>query len=100
DTRGPSFAERVASIALMATIAAGVALWVVPIASSLWLDETGTYWVIKDGLAPAIHRSLAIQGQSPLFYLLELGALRLGGLHESTLRVPSVIAMAVASVYV
>ena len=34
-----------------------VAVWVVPMGSSLGLDESGNWWVIKDGLAAMIERA-------------------------------------------
>jgi uncharacterized membrane protein len=68
-------------------------LWLLPLRSSLWLDETGTYWTIKDGLAATFHRALAIQGQSPLYYMLAWLALELGGRNEIVLRLPSTLAL-------
>ena len=32
-------------------------LWVMPLFSSLWLDELGTWWVVKDGARR--HRRIA-----------------------------------------
>ena len=42
-------------------------LWLLPLSSSLWLDETLTWWVIKDGAGHAIGRAFTYQ-QSPLYY--------------------------------
>ena len=47
-----------------------IQLWLGLIATSFWLDETGTWWIIKDGAAEAVRRSLSWSGQSPLFYLI------------------------------
>ena len=49
--------------------AAIVLLWFGLITSSFWLDETGTWWIVKDGPAQAIHRALQWSGQSPFYYL-------------------------------
>ncbi len=56
-------------------IAAGaivvIQIWFGMISTSFWLDETGTWWIVKDGAAEAMRRSLFWSGQSPLFYLIE-----------------------------
>ncbi len=46
---------------------------------SLWLDETVTFWIVKDGFSEVVERSLAFQGQSPLYYLLVWGFCELFG---------------------
>ncbi len=74
-------------VVLMAT-----ALWLLPLRRSLWLDETGTYWVIKDSLREAVHRAFRYQGQSPLYYVLAWLDLAAGGRSELALRLPSVLA--------
>ena len=72
-------------------------LWVLPIRSSFWLDETGTYWIIKDGLANAFVRAIHWSGQSPLYYLIAGLAHLAGGPTEVILRLPSLIAMIAAA---
>jgi 4-amino-4-deoxy-L-arabinose transferase-like glycosyltransferase len=74
-----------------------VDLWILPIQSSFWLDETATFWVIKDGLANLLQRSTDWAGQSPLYYLTAWGALVVGGRHEWVLRLPSLIALIIAA---
>jgi 4-amino-4-deoxy-L-arabinose transferase-like glycosyltransferase len=74
-----------------------VDLWLLPIRSSFWLDETATFWVIKDGLANLLQRSFDWAGQSPLYYLTAWLALVTGGRHEWVLRLPSLIAMLIAA---
>ncbi len=86
-----SKAFRRAVLAAVAVIA--VALAVPRLAHGLWLDETGTYWVVKDGLHDAFDRAIRYQGQSPLYYLVAWLALRVGGPHESVLRLPSTLAV-------
>jgi Dolichyl-phosphate-mannose-protein mannosyltransferase len=81
-------------------IAAGaivvIQLWLGLIATSFWLDETGTWWIIKDGPGEAVRRSLSWSGQSPLYYLIAWSSSRLFGLNEVALRIPSVLAMSAA----
>ncbi len=72
-------------------------LWVLPIRSSFWLDETGTYWVIKDGLANAVSRAMNWSGQSPLYYLIAWLAHLAPGRTEVMMRLPSLIAMVLAA---
>ena len=74
------------------------ALWLVPLFSSLWLDELGTYWVVKDGLGDTVHRALTFHGQSPLYYSIVWAARSLGGNSEAVLRLPSLIATAASLV--
>jgi mannosyltransferase len=71
-----------------------VELWVVPLRSSLWLDETATFWIVKDGLPNLLTRSLNWAGQSPLYYLVDWVAFTIGGRQEWILRLPSVLALA------
>lgn len=87
--------RRIYLLALILTAIAG--LWIAPLGRSLWLDETATYWVVKDGLPTAVERASSTQPHSPLYYVLAWGALVLGGAHEVVLRLPSVMAMAVAA---
>ena len=72
-------------------------LWILPIRSSFWLDETATFWVIKDGLPNLLHRSMDWAGQSPLYYLTAWLALVTGGRQEWVLRLPSLLALMVGA---
>ena len=74
-------------------------LWFGVVSSSFWLDETGTWWIVKDGPAEAIHRALTWSGQSPLYYLIAWASSRLFGLNEIALRLPSMLAMAGATYF-
>jgi mannosyltransferase len=69
-----------------------LALWVVPMTSSLWIDELGTWWVVKDGLGPTLVRAWTYQGQSPLYYAIEWAVRAVGGGSEIVLRLPSLAA--------
>jgi uncharacterized membrane protein len=59
--------------------------------SSLWLDEFTTIWVIEDGLEEVFTRSFNYQGQSPLYYTIVKTFTWIFGLHEFSIRLPSVI---------
>lgn len=72
------------------------ALWLRPLTSSLWLDETGTVWLIEGSLTEALERTLTYQGGSPLYYVFAWTARQIST-SELALRVPSVIAMGVAT---
>ncbi|HVV47854.1 MAG TPA: glycosyltransferase family 39 protein [Bryobacteraceae bacterium] len=83
--------ERLWIVAIGAIVT--IQLWFGMIATSFWLDETGTWWIVKDGAAEAIRRALSWSGQSPLYYLVAWLSARMFGLNEIALRIPSVIAM-------
>lgn len=70
-----------------------VDLWVVPLRSSFWLDETGTFWIIKDGFSTLWERSINWAGQYPSYFLVDWVALAAGGRQEWVLRLPSIVAM-------
>jgi hypothetical protein len=72
-------------------------LWVLPIPSSFWLDETGTYWIIKDSFRNAFARTMDWQGHSPFYYLIAWLAHLVPGRTEVILRLPSLIAMIAAT---
>jgi hypothetical protein len=72
-------------------------LWFLPARSSFWLDETATFWVIKDGLGATLTRSMYWSGQSPLYYVTAWLALLAGGHNEWILRMPSLAAMFAAA---
>ena len=72
-------------------------LWVLPLRSSLWLDETITYWVVKDGLSALFRRSLFYNAQSPAYFLTAWAAVAVGGTREWVLRTPSILATAAST---
>lgn len=78
------------------TALVAVICWVIPARSSLWLDETGTYWAAKDGIREAVQRALFFSGGSPAYYLLAWPAVKLGGGSEIAMRFPSMLAMGLA----
>ena len=83
--QAPPRTARVAGVVLAAV---GVVVWAIPMTRSLWLDETLTWWVVRDGLGEAIDRALTYQ-QSPLYYVLVWPFAHLDGANEVLLRIPS-----------
>jgi len=73
------------------------ALWLRPIGSSFWLDELGTYWVVRDGFGDMVRLALRYQGQSPLYYLVAWAARIVGDGSEVIMRLPSLAAAALAT---
>jgi hypothetical protein len=73
-------------------LAISVYLWLLPISSPLWLDETFSYWQIKGGFWQIWSRSSAWPCSALYPYFLWF-AKEIGGKSEMVLRVPSVLAM-------
>ncbi|MGQ9634518.1 MAG: glycosyltransferase family 39 protein [Bryobacteraceae bacterium] len=75
--------------------AAIVRLWVMPLPSSFWVDETGTAFVVRRG---ADDPTLAVARQVPasVYYTLPSLMDRFFGLSETAYRIPSLGAMALA----
>jgi hypothetical protein len=67
------------------------AVWVRPMVSSLWTDELGTWWVISGSARQVVARAEAVQGQSPLYYLVVWATRHVTGHSEFGLRLPSLI---------
>ena len=82
----------------MATVLVIGGLWLLPLFSSLWVDELGTWWAVKDGLGDAVHRALTFHGQSPLYYAIVWVFRTVGGDSEAVLRLPSLISAALAAI--
>jgi mannosyltransferase len=76
------------------------ALWIRPMLSSLWVDELGTWWVISGSAREAASRAEAVQGQSPVYYLIEWAMRHVLGRSEFGLRVPSLIFSLAAAVLI
>lgn len=90
--------ERQDSTYLLVVLGAGICiLWIVPIFSSFWLDETITAWVVEDGFGRMLRRALDFQPMFPTYYLVAWTAKTLGGQREWVLRLPSLLAMGLAS---
>jgi 4-amino-4-deoxy-L-arabinose transferase-like glycosyltransferase len=81
--------------ALILSVAAMV--WAPHLAHSLWLDETLTYWVVKDGLWDAVTRGVQFQSQ-PAYYIVIWLWTQIAGVSEIALRLPSLVAALAACV--
>lgn len=93
----PRWGRAHSAVAGGCALAAAVA-WLPPLRSSLWLDETGTAWLVRGSLAASIGRALRFQGGSPLYYFVLWIVRALFGTSEAVARLPSVVGMALAVV--
>jgi hypothetical protein len=82
-----------------ASVLVAIICWIRPINDPLWLDEMGTYWVVKDSLRSTLERSFYWSNWSP-FFLIEWLVVRVSGKSEIAMRLPSVLCMAIAAVFV
>ena len=82
---------------LIALAAAVAGLWLLPIASSVWVDEAGSWWVIRDGLSPTIERSIDATGQSPLYYVMLWAWTSATGTSEVAMRALSLAGVGVSA---
>src|SRR6266566_984359 len=91
-TPGPDVEDRSHSAFLWTVVGLVIAaLWIRPIGSSLWTDELGTWWVISGSARQVVQRAEAVQGQSPLYYLIAWIATHVTGRSEMGLRLPSLL---------
>jgi len=67
---------------------------------SLWIDETVTYWVIKDGFWDLVYRAVHYQGQSPFYYFIVWCFIQILGNAEWILRLPSLLSLIIACIIV
>lgn len=74
-----------------------VRLWILPLRTGFWLDETGTYWVIRDGWSQVISRCITWPAQNILYSFIACLALQIGGAREWVLRLPSILATALSA---
>jgi len=70
--------------------------WILPLRNPLSRDETGTYWIVKDGVVDVVSRSFYWTNWSP-YYLVEWIAVQAGGKSELVMRLPSIAAMCLAA---
>jgi mannosyltransferase len=77
---------------LLTLVALGAALRAFGLAShEPWTDEYGTAWVVAGSFAQTVERTLAVQGQSPLYYLVVRLSTALLGPGVLALRLPSLV---------
>lgn len=65
-----------------------------PLSSSLWLDETITYWIASADISTIFQRVFQYQGQSPLYFIEIHLLIKQLGASEWVLRLPSILAAA------
>jgi hypothetical protein len=74
-------------------------LWICPLPSSLWLDETGTWWASGGSFADWQEAMKTTRfTQSPLYTLVVWAVAQVTGFNEVLLRLPSTIAMSAAAI--
>jgi uncharacterized membrane protein len=71
-------------------VAVSVSVWFIALRAPLWLDETGSFWVIKRGLSQITHRLIL---SSPAYFYILWFSTKMIGTSEIALRVPSILAM-------
>jgi hypothetical protein len=69
-----------------------IRLWIMPMGSSFWLDETLTFWNVKNGIFEAVKRSSECPGQFQLYMAITALSAKIFGLSEFGLRLPSLVA--------
>jgi uncharacterized membrane protein len=69
----------------------GLYFRLVGLADSLWLDEFGTLWAVEEDVRTVFDRVMTIHGQSPAYYLVIWGVVRLFGESELAVRLPSLL---------
>jgi hypothetical protein len=92
--------ERILNLLLGFLLAASIArLWLIPLPSSFWVDEMGTVFVVHQG---PHHPSFAVAPQVPdsIYYQLPRAAESLFGFSEVVYRLPSVLLMALALLFI
>jgi len=87
---GPVFALLLAALALD--------VWMPLLFRSFWVDEAGTYWMVHQGVAQSVPKTLVFPGQSILYSIVAaLFCFDGSPLRDFLLRIPSVIGIALAA---
>jgi len=73
-----------------------IVFFIPTIRQSLWIDETVTYWVVKDGFWDLVYRAVHYQGQSPFYYFIVWCFIQILGNAEWVLRLPSLLSLILA----
>ena len=73
-----------------------IVFFIPTIRQSLWIDETVTYWVVKDGFWDLVYRAVHYQGQSPFYYFIVWCFIQILGNAEWVLRLPSILSLILA----
>jgi len=78
----------------------GLGIRLASIRSSLWLDEFSTLWAVESGFGDMLRRVPTVMGQSPFYYAFAWASIHLFGESELALRLPSLLAVAGASLVI
>lgn len=95
----PRWEPGAAAAVLLVALASAVRLWLPQTSSSLWLDETGTVWLLQGSFLESLGNALDYQGGSPLYYVILWPFRALFGTGEIVLRVPSLAGMALGAFF-
>jgi len=91
DAPQPARCRYVALVLLSAILLAGAAMRLHGLDDSLWVDELHTAWTISDSPGDIPHRA-AMGNYSPAYFYLPWAATRMFGMHETIVRLPSLLA--------
>ncbi len=79
---------------------ATVRFWLMPLGSSFWQDEAGTFWTVQGSFGTMLSRAAQWTNTPPLFGIISWAALRVGGPHEWALRMPALASMIISTLLV
>jgi mannosyltransferase len=91
---------RIELLAAASVALGGLALRLIDLGHSLDLDEFGTLWAVESDFSTTVRRSIDFHGQSPVYYLLAWASLKVLGESESAIRLPSLVAPALAALVI
>ena len=87
---GRSLQDRVFYAIYWLALAVSISIWFIAVRAPLWMDETGSYWLICKGFAQIPHRETI---SSPAYSYILWFSTKIIGTSEIALRVPSILAM-------
>lgn len=71
--------------------------WLPRLPGSLWVDETTTAWTVGGSFGQMLDRSVEFQSMPPTYFIVAWVARQAGGSSEIALRLPSIVAMGLAT---
>ncbi len=77
-----------------------VRLWIQPMSSSFWLDETGTFLIVQGSFAQMLAKCARWVGQPTFFAAIVWPFAQLPGPREVIFRIPSLIGLSLATIFV
>ena len=98
ERRGPPWKAPPVIAIGAAIIVVGLVWRLLGIHGSLWLDEFSTLWSVEAGFLDVFRRAPTVMQQSPAYYVLPWVSLRILSETELALRLPSLVAVAGATV--